>query len=198
MNFASLTLISSVSSLTYGSDFLLPLAAFFVFYVVFYLSRRGVFITDVISTILYTAFLAAFSAVFGVREGVFLCLSSFVSAFFGKKGILRASTIIFFISLTVLVMCVVTKSEPLAATGYARVVFPLVSAAGCAFCTEYGFLKTLVPAFCGFVMGIVYGICGGVFAEIFSYAAAFCAVSAVFCCVSVFKKQKSGSYNQNG
>lgn len=195
MNFASLALISSVSSLTYGSDFLLPLAVFFVFYVLFYLSRRGVFITDVISIILYTALLAAFSDVFGIREGVFLCLSSFVSALFGKKGVLRAASLIFFISLPVLVMCVVTKSAPLAAAGYTRFVFPLVSAAGCAFCTEYGFLKTLVPTFCGFVMGIVYGICGGVFAEIFSYSAAFCAASAVFSGVSVFKKPKSDSYN---
>lgn len=195
--FLPLLIFSSTASFTFGKDCIVPFLCFCALFCVLYPIRKTDF-SDYVTVTVYVGAIYAFSALFGIKTGVFLCLSSFVSALFGRKGIMRASSVISALSFLFLVLCLVFRESPAAFHGKARCVIVLLSALSCAECTCTGFFKTLVPLFCGFLIGVIFGICGGIFAEIFAYASSFCTLSALFSSLSVFKKQDDGTYNENG
>ncbi len=195
--FLPLLILSSTASFTFGKDCLVPFLCFFILFCILYTIRNTVF-ADYLTVTVYVGAIYAFSILFGVKTGVFLCLTSFASALFGRKGIMRASSVISALSFLFLVLCLVFREEPAVFHGKVRYVTVLLSALSCAKCTCCGFFKTLIPLFCGFLIGVIFGICGGIFAEIFAYASSFCTLSALFSSLSVFKKQDDGTYNENG
>ena len=195
--FLPLFTVSASASLTSGKDCLTAFIVFVISFFAFCFVRKTV-IADAVLMTVYTASLYAVGAMLGVTDAVFLGLSSFVSSLFGKKGILRASSIIGVLSFVFLLLCLVFRDVPIGKYGNARLIVTALSALSCAYCTGCGTFAKLLPMLSGFAVGVIFNICGSVFAEISVYAFLFCSLSLSLSSADVFKKAEDGEYNKTG
>lgn len=188
---------ASSASVLFGKNCFAAFLTFFIAYFVFALVKITA-VSDAVLMILYTASLYAVGDMLDITVAVFFGLSSFVSSLFGKKGILRASSIIGGLSFVFLVLCLVFRENPSGEYGTVRFIIPVLASAACAYCTEYGYFARIIPMLSGFGVGVIFNICGGIFAEIFIYASLFCSFSLALSSAEVFKKSEDGEYNKNG